>query len=264
MLPIFIVSLKQDVEKRAVISKILNDFNIDFTFIDAVYGKKLPDDYFNSVIVKSSGSILSRGFLPTPGEVGCTLSHLKLYKEILDRNLQWACVLEDDAILDDRFNEFIRSFSETNLDKRSIYILGGQNGLSSSKYIIKSYKNCKVIGNQKFYKTIKSEAYIYRTCCYFISNELANQLLSLSKTRFIIADDWNYLVKNNFINSIYLSNFVNHPVDRSNSNIHHETANVSNNVKKTGITFHRKLRSFVSQKARLLILSSYKILEKKD
>lgn len=267
MLHIFIVSLQQDVEKREIISKILNDFNLDFTFIDAVYGRELPNEYLDYLRKKSSGILVDRGFPATPGEIGCTLSHLKTYQEVIDRGLEWACILEDDAILDKRFEMFIKQFQSTNLDPYYLYLLGGQDDLGQ-RYIIKSYKNIKMIGKQAFQKTIRSESFIFRTCCYLISKELAGNLLGLSKNNLVLADDWDYLVKIKLIEEIYLSNFVDHPLDLSTSNleaerkIEREKFHHASGKKK--LQFFQRLKTGISWRARLILLNGYRFIEKKD
>ena len=38
------------------------------------------------------------GFESVPGKQGCFLSHLALWQEIVDRNLPYACVFEDDVV----------------------------------------------------------------------------------------------------------------------------------------------------------------------
>lgn len=70
MLPIYIISLKQDMEKRQVISNTLKDFGLEFKFIDAIHGKELSDVIVNSARRHSKGNILRRGFVPTPNEIG--------------------------------------------------------------------------------------------------------------------------------------------------------------------------------------------------
>ncbi len=40
---------------------------------------------------------------PVRGQIGCALSHQGVYRKMLAENLNAACVLEDDVILDDRF-----------------------------------------------------------------------------------------------------------------------------------------------------------------
>lgn len=40
---------------------------------------------------------------PVRGQIGCALSHQKVYRRIIEEGLSAACVLEDDVVLDDRF-----------------------------------------------------------------------------------------------------------------------------------------------------------------
>lgn len=267
MLPIYIISLKQDIEKRKVISRTLEDFGLEFRFIDAIHGKELSNDVVNSARRNSRGNILRRGFLPTPNEIGCTLSHLKAYKDILDNNLSWACILEDDAILDKSFKTFIEDFQETKLDPKRLYLLGGQNGLDEVS-VVKSKKNHIHIAGQKFTKTIKSEKYIYRTCCYLVSSYLAENMIRLSENNFVVADDWAYLVDNKIINAIYLSNFVDHPLDLSASRIQkereiEELSATSNGTYIKNI-FSACMNSSIKRHFRLMSLKLYTYIEGKD
>ena len=267
MLHIYIVSLQQDIEKRRVISETLESFGLEFDFIDAIYGKELSEDVTSIIRCKSTGKVASRGFSATPGEIGCTLSHLKAYQTILDRNIDWACILEDDIILDEKFEAFIRTFQATELDPTSLYLLGGQNGLSEDG-IIKSIKNTKTVGGQKFSKTIKSEGLIHRTCCYLMSACLAEKLIVLSQEKFILADDWSYLVRNDVIKRIYLSKFVDHPLDLSNSHLQKERElsalnKVSSSTSKKP-SFPSRVKSAVKSRLRSPILKAYRYIEKKE
>lgn len=265
MLPIFIVSLKKDVEKREAISKVLNNFNLDFKFIDAVYGKELSTEYLQSLRDKSVGKIIDRGFSATPGEIGCTLSHLKVYQEVIKKDIQWACVLEDDAILDDRFKVFVENFKEEGLRPDNLYLLGGQRPISK-KLIVKSVRNIRIVGMQRFHKTIRSEQHIYRTCCYLISSDLAKSLIDLSEDEFILADDWAYLVKRSLIKDIYLSDFVGHPIDLSGSNIENERkAEIDKNkISKKSVKLRGRISKAIKWRLRLLALKTYRYVEKKD
>lgn len=265
MLHIFIVSLQQDVEKRAAISKILNEFNLDFTFIDAVYGKELSTDYLHSLRNNSSGKLVDRGFPATPGEIGCTLSHLKAYQEVLNRGLEWACILEDDAILDIRFKKFINDFDSKDLNPLNLYLLGGQTP-NSKKYIIKSIKNVRKVGGQNFYKTIGSDHIIYRTCCYLISSNLAKNIISLGNDELILADDWGYLVEKGSIRSIYLSDFVEHPIDLTDSHIQKEreaAVSISETLNRP-VKLGRKINNAIRWRLRFLALKAYRFIERKD
>lgn len=263
MLHIYIVSLEQDIEKRKVISKTLENLNLGFSFINAVYGKNLSEGTVNLIRDKSAGKLLTRQFPLTPGEIGCTLSHLKVYQNILDNNLDWACVLEDDVILDKRFKTFISDFKATGLNPGSLYILGRQNGLAEGQ-IIKSLKNIKIIGGQKFTKTIKSEAAIYGTFSYLMSAPLAEKIINDSQIHFILADDWSHLVKQDIIKKIYLSDFVNHPLDLSVSCLQKERGLALANLNKEKTPFSSRVIHALKWRIRALPLKAYRYVEKKD
>ena len=267
MLHIFIVSLKQDIEKRETISKVLNDFNLDFTFIDAVYGKELPDNYLDTIRNKSAGSLVNRSFPATPGEIGCTLSHLKVYQEVINRGLEWACILEDDVILDGRFKKFVENFESEKLNPLNLYLLGGQIP-TSKKLIIKSIKNIQLIGYQSFHKTIKSERIIYRTCCYLISSDLARNLILLGSREFILADDWAYLIRKGLIKNIYLSDFVDHPIDLTDSHIQKEREEGLSTTKEKMLSrttaIRRRVNNSIRWRLRVLVLKAYRYIERED
>lgn len=262
MLHIFIVSLQQDVEKRETISKTLKDFGLKFSFVDAIYGKDLPDSTLNSFRKKSTGKIVDRGFPATPGEIGCTLSHLKAYQKVIDRGLDWACILEDDAILDERFEMFIKQFQSTNLDSHNLYLLGGQTP-NSKRLIMKSIKNIRNIGSQKFHKTIKSEKIIYRTCCYLISSDLAKSLISLGKNKLILADDWAYLIEKGLIRNIYLAEFVEHPIDLVDSNIQREReiAAMDIRIKTPTLSLSKRVKTSIKYRLKRVAFQLYKYIE---
>ena len=104
MLHIYVISLERDTEKRKVIKETLQGFNLNFSFINAIDGITLPESQINLIRERSVGTVASRGFPATAGEIGCTLSHVKAYHQVLEDKQIWACILEDDVILDERFN----------------------------------------------------------------------------------------------------------------------------------------------------------------
>lgn len=90
-----IVSLENEVSKRANIQEQCERYKLDFEFIDAVDGKMLSKE-----ILKMTDADFSESYL-TPGEIGCALSHLYIYKKMISESLESVLVLEDDAILSD-------------------------------------------------------------------------------------------------------------------------------------------------------------------
>jgi len=90
----FIVNLKKDTARRQHMEKMCAQVGLNSEFIEAVDGRELPnvDDYR-----KKSENVHTLTGMLTPGEVGCTLSHQKIFKKIIDEKLPLALIMEDDA-----------------------------------------------------------------------------------------------------------------------------------------------------------------------
>ncbi|HBM2949262.1 TPA: glycosyltransferase family 25 protein [Klebsiella oxytoca] len=233
MIPVFVISMKNDFDRRKAISDKLKRYNIQFEFIDAVVGKDLPLSRIDSIDL--SGAVARKSRNVSLGEIGCTLSHIKAYEKIIDGNIPYCLILEDDAIFDHRLYNFVKLFSDSVYlkNENDLLVLGGQNGIDKNKFISRSIWSKLHIGEQTFYKTIKSEMYIFRTCCYVVTLDIARNLYAFSQKEFFIADEWAYFKHNGLINSIYLSDFVDHPLDLSNSHIEMERLNSIKNYSVT-------------------------------
>ena len=92
----FVISLKDEKERRAFMRRQLDSLGLDYEFIDAIRGTERIGD--SSWYDDASARRLEDRSLRA-GEVGCALSHAFVYAEIVKRQLPWALVLEDDGIL---------------------------------------------------------------------------------------------------------------------------------------------------------------------
>ena len=269
MLKVYIISLVKDVEKRKVITKSLLDLQIDFEFVDAIYGKELSHDEIKYYRKMSAGKILRRKYDATLGEIGCTLSHLKAYHNVLLSKDEWACILEDDAILDSRFKKFLYELKSDNLNKEHLYLLGGQEGLCLKNAVF-SKKNTLELGGEEFKKSLKSERNIFRTCCYLVSDVMAKKIIDLSHNKLFLADDWGFIRESGCFKYLYLSDFVSHPIDLIDSNIEVERQissfsafNRGSLVDRIYIRIYSRFQNFL-KKIRTRILKIYVYLERKD
>lgn len=233
MIPIYVVSMEKDVERRLVIERTFKNLGLDFRFIDAIVGKLLTDNEISQI--NFSGNQNRKGRLPTLGEIGCSLSHQLAYTDIAQHH-DWGIILEDDAIIDERFKDFYLALNQPGkLDQfkqENLYLLGGQNGLRHQHLVALSQWGRVRLGGVTFSRAIQSNQYIYRTCCYLMSRSMSNQLLELFSKDFYIADEWAYFAKIGIIDGIYLSDFINHPIELNASSIEQEriSANVKSGV----------------------------------
>ena len=111
-LPIYIVSLKRDIERRNKINDVFHRLNINFDFFDAIDAK---DPQNKEIIDKMRLSGV--GAEMTDGEIACTLSHQLIYKDMIDKNIEWAVILEDDVIVNEKFKKFLQYFNLSEKDK---------------------------------------------------------------------------------------------------------------------------------------------------
>ena len=103
---IYVINMESSVNRRNHIKKILRGFN--YEFINAIDGKNLDINYLDN-IKKNTSRELSKG------EVGCFLSHKKVYKNFLDSGEDYCLILEDDIQLCNNFvNEVNKCLSQIN------------------------------------------------------------------------------------------------------------------------------------------------------
>lgn len=85
----------------------LSRLGLKFEFVDAVDGSaSSPPELAARSHSRDTLRLLGRNL--TPGEIGCGLSHLRLYRRLLDSGLEEAVILEDDVILDPALPAFLR------------------------------------------------------------------------------------------------------------------------------------------------------------
>lgn len=106
--PVFVVSLSDATRRRALIARQLHDIGLPFEILDAVDGRTgLAAEYED--LVDRPGTLVSHGRRLTDAEYACAISHLKIWQRIGAEKLPGAIILEDDAILDRRFADFLKA-----------------------------------------------------------------------------------------------------------------------------------------------------------
>lgn len=100
-IPIFVISLPDAQERRAKITALLNKTGLSFTFVDAIDGRSF--DMTTQPAYDRQRRLRFFGRDMTGGELGCTLSHKKIYEMMVDQNIPEALIFEDDILLHDNF-----------------------------------------------------------------------------------------------------------------------------------------------------------------
>jgi glycosyl transferase, family 25 len=96
MLPVWIISLRESVDRRKEVAQHLHSINLPFEFVAAIDGHRLsPAELCTSYSQEHAQRAIGRPM--TPGEIGCSLSHMTVYRRMIEENLDSLVVLEDDA-----------------------------------------------------------------------------------------------------------------------------------------------------------------------
>lgn len=202
----FVVNLKRSLDRRKYMQALLKDFPYPWEFFEAVDGreiKNLSEVYNETKAIHFSGKALTRG------EVGCALSHLDIYKKMIDENIDKALILEDDIILEKKFLELITVLNKKKLHNDVILL-----GQSDDKAIIKFFGE-KITDKYKLLQVVHSG---YGTYAYMIDIEAAKKIIKFNTPIKRTADAWAFF--SNFIN-IYVvePNLVNPIGEKLTSNI---------------------------------------------
>ncbi|MEZ9947932.1 glycosyltransferase family 25 protein [Vibrio breoganii] len=170
---IFVINLKKDRHKRSAIVKHLSSLQLAYEIIDAVDGRLLSDvQVENMTDVRLSKKLIGRGL--TRGEVGCALSHLEIYKRVLNENLNYALILEDDVTVSDKIFDFFDCLSNLP-EKLDVLLLGYYNNPNTEKKSTASFWGSMSIG--KSYRCLRLIEKAYGTHGYIITNAGANKII---------------------------------------------------------------------------------------
>jgi glycosyl transferase, family 25 len=106
-IPVYVINLIQSVRRRDHISKHLNEIGIPFSIVEAIEGSAIPEQELTDRNITGLWKDGSRTRVMFKGDVGCVLSHLKIYRKMIDENIEMACILEDDIECRTDFREFL-------------------------------------------------------------------------------------------------------------------------------------------------------------
>jgi GR25 family glycosyltransferase involved in LPS biosynthesis len=212
-IPIYIINLERRPDRKQYMITQMETLGIkNYEFISATDYQTLNstdvNKIYNSELAKKVQWELA---LP---EIACAMSHRKVYKTIVDDNIDYAIVLEDDVILTEDFKNLVAEFEldcSVNID---VLMLGYHTSNTinidlNEKNIVNCYKKvltntnsvayfdeeCITINNIDFYKFNKQSYtvdYISGAYACLITKKFAKQVLS--HKIFVEADCvWNHI-----------------------------------------------------------------------
>lgn len=105
MLPVFYINLDGRSDRDQFISEQLAKNGLSATRVSAVLGSKLTEAEKDIVNHEKFVCVMKRPI--KDGEIGCALSHRKVWQKVLEQQLPYALILEDDVTIDPVLKTFL-------------------------------------------------------------------------------------------------------------------------------------------------------------
>jgi glycosyl transferase, family 25 len=191
----FVISLKRSLDRRAAISRQLEDAGISFEFFDAIDGLELTDDYLRNnvdmTIVKKWPDFLSRG------AIGCALSHYSVYKKIVESGEEYALIMEDDMKLNCNIKKIIEN-SKNHLNNESLLLFYFQ---SNEKVTL--YKKNEIVLDEKYsLMNVDEYKWLGAAGAYVIHRDVAKKMMQIVHPIHTVADSWTTFREKSAFNDI--------------------------------------------------------------
>ena len=95
--PVWLLSLERSRDRREFMVKQLQALNLQFEIVPAVDGKCLDSEDLKHYSAPEAIKAIQREM--KPGEIGCALSHARMWERIVAENIEEVLILEDDVMI---------------------------------------------------------------------------------------------------------------------------------------------------------------------
>ena len=154
---VFVISIKRFTKRRSLIKKMLKRIDLKYEFFEGVDGRSISEIDLKKYSKDSSFKEIGRDL--TLGEIGCALSHIKLYEKILKLNIKKALILEDDVIVSPFIKKILNNIHKLPKNWDLINFHTETKQMLFGNYIYKKYQIAKFAKNAR----------IERCSCYLLN-----------------------------------------------------------------------------------------------
>jgi GR25 family glycosyltransferase involved in LPS biosynthesis len=110
---IWIINLDKSINRMDKITSNLKSLNLKFNRFSAVDGKKLDEKQ-----IQLNTTFLGRTLLSNRSIIGCAMSHIELWKKLLETNKKYFLILEDDVVMTQQSIHIIKKL-EKKINKKN-------------------------------------------------------------------------------------------------------------------------------------------------
>jgi glycosyl transferase, family 25 len=172
-IPIFIINLDRDIDKNTHMRALCTKYGLSPIFIEAVNGGVLTSEEIEEASPRQA-TLNALGRELSKGEVGCAMSHKLIYRQIIDKKIKTALVIEDDVFFDKKLVHFLKLADKFPKDLE-VLLLGHHRGGCDNVVA-----RCSIWGQKKIdskYMLMRPIELSYGTYGYCITNKGARKML---------------------------------------------------------------------------------------
>ena len=178
----FLINLDKNAERMASATKRLAEVGVEFERVPAVYGKALSAAERRECF-DAFRWWCAMGRPATPGEIGCAMSHLNVYRRMTEENIPFACVMEDDVVPGDKIKsqlQFVEEWYRAGNEGVVLVSNHSRKDLASDGQVIFEQGERKIVGG----------VMDYFTECYTLTLNDARKILKANCPVCAPADAW--------------------------------------------------------------------------
>lgn len=177
---IFVVNLKKDEDrKKNIVNELRKQKIKNYEIIDAINGNKLTHQEIVSSTFRNSMGANPWNIKMSPSQIGCALSHIKIYRSFIKTEYEFALILEDDAIFVNNLNDELKNFIINSFKYKKQIILLSE---------LKQFYNKPLNKSEKYELVDVSNAFF--THAYFINKDAAKAIVTFNYPVKTIADNF--------------------------------------------------------------------------
>ena len=184
-IPCFVVNLATALERRSAMQALLSRHGIRPTWFDAVDGRVMSGDALARCFDARRADIaygpMSRG------EIGTSLSHLEIYRRMVEQEVTCAVILEDDVLLADDFRDLLAPEGA-----QSLAAAFGPDDpvMVQMTHVARGYRQGAIaLGSRQI---VRPHGGVWLTSGYFLTLAAARNLLRAMYPVWMVADHWRY------------------------------------------------------------------------
>ena len=189
------INLEKNHDRMLIMHAQLKRLGIEYDRVDALYGKDM-DSESKRRAVSAFRWHCGIGRSARDAEIGCALSHYKIYQRMIDEDIGVACIMEDDVVLGDDANRVLRELQGLLDVQQPIVYLLSDHSRDGQMGIMKLAELNMVSGSPV--SLIKSK-HDWGTECYCITKIAARNILRWNFPLKVPCDYWAKFVKRRLV-----------------------------------------------------------------